>query len=193
MAVPPHQLNQAAGNSNWIDRETLYTTHVELFKHYSSLIFTARVSTITVTIVAILISFNALGSGLASAGESTTQGVNAIGYLTTGAMALILALWFMEIGYLWKFYTLIIAQRKLRGKSKPLDFFQSYRGLLHVGIPVYYTLALGVLFFQASKYEPMSEHVVALGVVVLAVVLGAWGYYVKNTYWRIRKYKRPAD
>jgi hypothetical protein len=140
-------------------------------------VFTARVSTITVTILVALLSFNVFGGQFVGGSVSTVA--EAIGTLTFLSTVLILALWFMEIGYLWKFYCLICTIRSMRKRELVPDFFREYKRFRHIGVPIYYVLAVIWLLYRARELGFLTgKNWFWLALPGVMLIVASWLYVV---------------
>ncbi len=150
-----------------MESSLIYQTHCDLYKHYSSKIFFARVSIITVIVGTWLISIGAIKDI-----ESKVLASGAVNYM--GSL-LVLVLWLLEMGYFWKFSVLTGTLRTIERSDQRTDtFFVQYRTLTHRAVYLFYLVAIAYFLIidpQARCYSLANWYrPVILGIPFLLVL-----------------------
>src|ERR1700754_4773794 len=109
--------------------KSVYERHHELFRHYSSLLFQARVLIITVILASVAYMF-----GVMRANDSTSVkfwGINAEGFVWYMASVAIVLLFSMETAYIRRLAEVAVSVRHLEDFSQNGFFFSRYKPLKH--------------------------------------------------------------
>jgi hypothetical protein len=113
-----------AAETAWELVRIAYESHFELARHYSSLMFQARIAITTLIVVAVALGFGYLPNGKSS--DIAFARVPARGLVTYVAALLINILYAMEVTYVVRFYRIVQSGRSIEQQYKAPAYFTGY-------------------------------------------------------------------
>jgi hypothetical protein len=128
--------------------KSAYETHHELFRHYSALLFQARVLIITVILASVAYMFGVMRSSDTS--SVTFWGMNAEGVVWYMASIAIVLLFSMETAYIRRLAEVATSVRHLEPQPPNGFFFSKYKPLRHWPLITLYLLAMTALLAKFS-------------------------------------------
>ena len=129
--------------------KSAYERHHELFRHYSGLLFQARVFIITVILASVAYMFGVMRN--ADSTPVTFWGMNAEGVVWYMASVAIVLLFSMETAYIRRLAEVAASVRHLESISPNGFFFSRYKPLKHWPLVSLYLLAMAALLAKFSN------------------------------------------
>lgn len=132
-----------------MNKTDVYNKHCDLLMHYSSRIFTARVTTITLIVI----------TGIASVGNFNLSFFQPTGpsspWIPYFFAIVIVFLWMMELGYFKKFNEIVFACADMEKKLNIRTFFKTYHPFTHRIIYLFYLVAV-VSIVNSSNFTQLE-------------------------------------
>ena len=143
-----------------------YDSHFELARHYSSVMFQARIAITTVMVLAVALCFGYLPTG--GSDQIEFQQIPARGLVAYVAAWLINLLYAMEVTYMVRFYRIIQSGRKLEAQYRAPAYFTDY--LRADSWPLYIAYLFGILLlvglFMGAAWLPGQQPARAIALLV---------------------------
>jgi hypothetical protein len=153
--------------------------HSELFQHYSSLLFRARIF-----IVGIILVVVGLLCGMRSAPgvPNAAIRVDAEPILAYAASLVVALLYSMETAYIRRLAEVAASAREVEGLARAFPFFQNYSALSHWPLLALYCLAviffLAAFWFRGVQAVALPWRYAGLLLVIIPPILLAWTSYI---------------
>ena len=112
-----------------IDWQASYELHCEMFRHYSSMLFRARILIITVILLVFAFLFGFKNTGLDSAKD--LFGLEPAGVVAYLSSIVITLLYSMETAYIRRLHVVAISARRSADGKFSFYFFKEYKQLRH--------------------------------------------------------------
>src|ERR1700749_3364518 len=129
--------------------KSAYERHHELFRHYSALLFQARVLIITVILASVAYMFGVVRN--TDALPVKFWGINAEGVVWYMASVAIVLLFSMETAYIRRLAEVAASVKHLEPEPPNGFFFSRYRPLRHWPLITLYLLAMAALLVKFSN------------------------------------------
>lgn len=158
------------GDRAWELVRIAYESHFELARHYSSLMFQARIAITTAMVAAVAFAFGFLPGGDSSRIEFAK--IPARGLVAYAAALLVNLLHAMEVTYVVRFYRIVQSGRKIERGHRAPSYFASYER--SDAWPLYFAYLGGVLLLMAlflgAAWTPRQGLARSIVLVVAAMV-----------------------
>lgn len=173
------------GSRAWELVRISYESHFELARHYSSLMFQARIAITTVMVL-----FVGLGFGFLPGGSSSTiefGRVPARGLVAYAAALLINLLYAMEVTYVVRFYRIVQSGCRIERQYDVSPYFARYERAL--SWPLYFAYLGGILIlvglFLGAAWTPQqgparSAVLILIGAIPAAVFIRSYALLVRS-------------
>lgn len=188
--IAPESSRAARGDSEqgsraWELVRISYESHFELARHYSSLMFQARIAITTVMILAV-----GLGFGILPGGNSSTielGRVPARGLVAYAAALLINFLYAMEVTYVVRFYRIVQSGCRIERQYDVPSYFARYERAL--SWPLYFAYLGGILLlvalFLGAAWTPQqgparSAVLILVGAIPVAMFIRSYVLLVRS-------------
>lgn len=186
----PESLRAAPGDSGqgsrtWELVRIAYESHFELARHYSSLMFQARIAITTVMVLAVGLGFGILPGGNSSAIEFGR--VPARGLIAYAAALLINLLYAMEVTYVVRFYRIVQSGGRIERHYNAPSYFAPFERAL--SWPLYFAYLGGILLlialFLGAAWTPQqgaarSAVLILVGAIPAAVFIRSYVLLVRS-------------